>query len=173
MKGKIKDFDELKDRSQKIVLILNDDFKKKYAKLKDCDVEIKIEKFVDSRTKRANRYAWHLISQIADVLHSSEHETYIELLRQFGQREPDKFSIVEESVDTMFRILDDHCLVVAKSDLNGKTFAHLVALIGSSKYDSKQFHIFMGGVVDKAKELGIDTRTPDEISVMCEEWVPD
>ena len=41
---------------------------------------------------------------------------------------------------------------------------------GSSGYDKNQFSVFLDGIVADAKELGIQTETPDEIAKMKAEW---
>jgi len=41
---------------------------------------------------------------------------------------------------------------------------------GSSKYTREQFSVFLDGIVADAKELGIQTETPDEIARMKAEW---
>ena len=41
---------------------------------------------------------------------------------------------------------------------------------GSSEYDTKEMSHFVNIIVEKAKELGIDTMTPEEIRKMNERW---
>jgi len=54
--------------------------------------------------------------------------------------------------------------------VNGKDFTHLRMWVGSSKYDSKEMSIFISGVVEEAKELGIEVLPPDELKKMTEGW---
>jgi hypothetical protein len=48
-------------------------------------------------------------------------------------------------------------------NLNGKRGVTVKCTIGSSNYDSKQMSTFIEVIVYEAKQLGIDTMTPDEI----------
>ena len=41
---------------------------------------------------------------------------------------------------------------------------------GSHTYDSKEMSILIEGTVADAKEMGIDTKTPDEIRRMVSAW---
>ena len=41
---------------------------------------------------------------------------------------------------------------------------------GSSEFDSREMSIFIDGVVSEAQELGIDTRTPEEIANLKSLW---
>jgi hypothetical protein len=127
-------------------------------------VDLKIEKRKKARSLDANSYAWLLISKIADVLRTSKDELYIEMLKRYGQREPQLLSVIADAVDMVYRATNNHCCEVGESELNGKTFKHLAILIGSSRYDSKSMGIFIDGVVSEAKELGIQTILDDEIN---------
>ena len=48
--------------------------------------------------------------------------------------------------------------------MNGKKFLHYMVYIGSSKYNTKEMSVFISGIVEEAKDLGIETLTPDEIA---------
>ena len=41
---------------------------------------------------------------------------------------------------------------------------------GSSAYDSKQMSLLIDNVVQDAKALGIETKTPQELSLLKEDW---
>ena len=54
MKGRIEAFKYLGLRRGKLLLLLDGDFRSQYDKLKDCDVEITIEKYSELRSLNAN-----------------------------------------------------------------------------------------------------------------------
>lgn len=110
------------------------------------------------------------MTKIADVLRTSKEEVYIKMLERYGQREPQLLSVVADAVDMIYRATDNHCTEVGESELNGKLFKHLAILIGSSQYDAKSMSILIDGIVSEAKELGIETATPMELSRLKEEW---
>lgn len=41
---------------------------------------------------------------------------------------------------------------------------------GSSEYDTVEMSHFIDRIVEEAKELGIETATPDELERMKQEW---
>ena len=53
---------------------------------------------------------------------------------------------------------------------SGKTGVQIQCFFGSHTYDTKEMSRLIEGTVSEAKELGIDTRTPEEIALMTEEW---
>ena len=50
------------------------------------------------------------------------------------------------------------------------TFAAYAMIKGSSEYDTKEMSVFIDGVVSEAKELGIQTETPEEIERLKALW---
>ena len=48
--------------------------------------------------------------------------------------------------------------------VNNKEFSHYKIFKGSSEFDSKEMSIFIDGIVQECKQLGISTLTPDEIA---------
>ena len=131
---------------------------------------IEIKQHREKRSLDANSYAWVLITKIADALHTSKEELYIEMLKRYGQREAKLISVVADAVDIIYRATQNHCCEVGESELNGKTFKHLAILIGSSQYDTKQMATLIDGIVSEAKELDIETMTPNEIAELKSSW---
>jgi hypothetical protein len=133
---------------------------------------IECKEYRKKRSLDANSYAWLLIGKIADVLRTSKEEIYIKMLTRYGQREKQLISIIaeEEALKMIYRAVDNHCCEVGESELNGKTFKHLAILIGSSQYDSKQMGILIDGIVSEAKDLDIETMTPNEIAELKSSW---
>lgn len=48
--------------------------------------------------------------------------------------------------------------------VNGKEFEHLRVCFGSSSYDTKQMARLLEGITNECRDLGIETRTPDELA---------
>jgi hypothetical protein len=146
------------------------ELKNTIANGKQLSVEIK--QYRQKRSLDANSYAWVLISKIAEVWSppSTKDDIYIEMLKRYGQREPQLISVVADAADIIYRATKNHCCEVGESELNGKLFKHLAILIGSSQYDTKQMSILIDGIVSEAKELDIETMTPGEIALLKSEW---
>jgi hypothetical protein len=131
---------------------------------------IECKEYRKKRSLDANSYFWQLLTQIADVLRTSKEELYIEMLKRYGQREPQLLSVIAEGVPMIYRATNNHCCEVGESELKGKTFKHLAILIGSSQYDTKAMSILIDGIVQDAKEQGIETMTPNEIAELKSRW---
>ena len=53
--------------------------------------------------------------------------------------------------------------------LKGKTFKHYRVWVGSSEYNREEFSVLLDGVVQEAKNLGIEVRPQEEIASMLAE----
>lgn len=141
------------------------------AKGKELQVDIK--QYRKKRSLDANSYCWVLISKIAEALKTSKEEVYIEMLKRYGQREPQLISVIEDGVAMIYRATNNHCCEVGESELKGKTFKHLAVLIGSSQYDSKAMATLIDGIISEAKELDIETMPDNEKQAMLAAWNKD
>lgn len=71
----------------------------------------------------------------------------------------EKLDTIHLRPTTATRILDD-----------GKLYRVYIVMRGSHTYDTKEMSTLIDGVVQEAKELGIETMTPDEIERMKAAW---
>ena len=137
--------------------------------LKDEDsLSIKVGKFRKKRSLNANAYAWKLITEIGNVTRASKDEVYLKMLKHYGQ---------SEMISVLAHIPIEHYVKyfeeAGESTLNGKLFKHYRVFKGSSEFDTHEMSIFIDGVVYEAKELGIQTETPDEIANLKSLWRED
>ena len=145
------------------------------AKLKETlqdgkQLAVEIKQHRKKRSLDSNSYCWVLIGKISEVIGMAKDDLYIEMLRRYGQRVPQLISVIDEGVPAIMRATQNHCTEVGESELNGKLFKHLAILRGSSEYNSKEMSLLIDGIVQDAKELEIETLTPQEISAMNERW---
>ena len=126
---------------------------------------IRIDKFREKRSLNANNYAWKLISEIGNATRQSKEDVYLVMLKRYGQS--DMVSVVAEvPVQYYFKYYEE----AGESTLNGKLFKHYKVYKGSSEFDTKEMSIFIDGIVGEAKDLGIQTDTPDRIAQMKDLW---
>lgn len=133
-------------------------------------LKLEIKQHYKKRSLDSNSYCWLLISKIAEIIQSPKEEVYIEMLKRYGQREEQLLSVIAEGVPAIMRATNNHCTEVGESWLNGKLFKHLAILIGSSQYSSLEMSILIDGIVQDAKELGIEVMTEIEIKSMLDSW---
>lgn len=152
---------------------MKEEIKNKIDLLNDLqlmDLNEYIDKLVNRKVKRsinANNYLWQIIQQIADKLGSTKEDIYKHAILDKGQFQiiPVKNEVVEQFIKCWNKNgLGNICEVKGKSKIEGYT--NVICYFGSSSYDNIQFHAFTEYIVEEAKELGIDTRTPDEIMML-------
>lgn len=142
------------------------DFFQFFDELKDKDkLSIEVKQYREKRSLNANNYAWAIITQIADVMRASKEEIYLEMLRRYGQSE-----IISVVAHIPIHEYIKYCEEAGESSLNGKLFKHYKVYKGSSEFDTREMSIFVDGIVFEAKELGIQTETPDQIAEMKARW---
>lgn len=169
MKGRLKDLTIGLDGVQNITVAVLGDFREEYKKLKDQPVDVLIKKHRSLRSLDANAYAWLLINKIAESISPpmNKQEVYLLMLRRYGQG--GQISIQTSQFDSIIREFDYH-KVIGRSTANGREFTHADVLVGSSKYNTKEMATLIDGVVQEARDLGVDTDTPEQIARFKERW---
>ena len=132
---------------------------------KTFDCEIKEHK--ERRSLSANNYSWKLQDEISKKLGIGIDEVHNKMVLDYGVLET--FSITKEAVASATRMFD-YFKVLGESEINGKTFVHIRAGIGTHLYNTKEMSVFINGVVQEAQQLGIETKTPNEINEMLSLW---
>ena len=131
----------------------------------DRDKVFEIKEHKEKRSLTANAYAWSLIGKIADALRTSKDETYLAMLKRYGQSE--LVSVVSSvNVQGYFKYYE----AVATAMLQGKEFTHYRVYKGSSEYDSREMAVLIDGIISEAKELDIETLPPAEVERLKEMW---
>ncbi len=126
---------------------------------------LKIDKYREKRSLNANAYAWSLIGKIGNSTRASKEEVYFKMLKDYGQS--DLVSVLSHiPVEHYFKYYEE----AGESTLNGKLFTHYRVYKGSSEFDTREMSIFIDGIVSEAKNLGIETMTPNEIARMKDLW---
>lgn len=129
-------------------------------------LDFKITKHREKRSLNANAYLWVLVGKIADVLRISKDDVYLMMLKRYGQGAVVK--IPHKFIDH-FKRTNKYCEEHERlpDEENAKYFRFWV---GSSHYNTEEMSIFIEGVVNEAKDLGIQTETPDKIAEMLSLW---
>lgn len=138
-------------------------------KLQGEKLKIDICKFREHRSLDANAYFWQLVDKIGKVLGLDKWVVYLMQLNKWGVFVD--VTIKDEAYETLqehFRyteILKD--IPDTDIDTGNEFFWYVVrCYYGSSDYNSKEMSDLINGTVIDAKDLGIETETPDEIARM-------
>lgn len=127
--------------------------------------QVEIKEYKQKRSLNANAYAWVLINKIANEMRLSKEEVYLNMLKHYGQSQV--VSIVSEvNITGYFKYFE----VIGTSTLNNKEFNHIRVFKGSSEYDTKEMSIFIDGIVQEAKQLDIETLTPNQLAELKSLW---
>lgn len=129
------------------------------------DKKYEIKEYSEKRGLKANSYYWELVNKLADVLRVSKEELHFILLQRYGQSEIVSV-LAEIDVKPYFRYYSE----AGESILNGKTFKHYKVYKGSSEMNRKEMSILIDGLVSECQEVEIETKPPEEIKSLLEQW---
>ena len=157
--------EHLKEQTQDFILgIKNAEEEKVY--------HAEIEPYRKKRSLDANGYLWLILRQMAEKLKTTDKEIYREMIRRVGQVTilPVKDEAIETFVKRWELNGEGWQVDVIGACKNTDGYSNLRCYYGSSVYDTKEFSVLLDEVITEAKELGIDTATPDEIERMKQEY---
>lgn len=176
MTGRIIDFARLADGAQRITVQVREECRELIDRLRDETVDIDIKKHRNKRSLDANAYAWVLIGKIAMKLSQPKapiykNDVYREAIRNINGVS-DILCVPNDSVERVCQMWCAHGLgwqaEKFPSQLNGWT--NVMVYAGSSEYDTAQMSEFIDYLIAEAKELGIETATPEEIQRYKDLW---
>lgn len=165
MKGRLIDFSMGFNCKQRITIELDTDFREGFESLKDADIEVNIKKWREKRSKDANAYFHLLVNEIAEARGVSDDEVKRMLVVDYGTLERDADGMVvgfklppSVNVDAIY----PYTKYYKQVEENGRMFNCYLVYKRSSEMDSKEMSRLIDGAVTEAKELGIDTDTPEQ-----------
>lgn len=134
-------------------------------------LDIKADKHKEKRSLDANAYFHVLVGKIADKITISKAKAKNILIAKYGQVEllPDGSPLIYKSnapTEYMMELETVHCIPV--KFVGDATFYKIYR--GSHTYDTKEMSVLIEGTVADAKELGIETMTPQELQRMVSAW---
>lgn len=123
------------------------------------------------RSTDANSYMWVLLDKIAEKLQSSRIDVYKTFVKDYGVFMDCRLEKAKsKSIMTGWTRQGIGWLAEKISEDEESVNARFY--FGSSSYSTKQMTRIIDAVVDTAKEMEIETRTPNEIASMLISWSP-
>lgn len=143
-----------------------------FEELKDCEkLSIKINKFKKKRSLDANAYCWVLISKIAEKTNVSTTEVYRSAIKEIGGNS-DTVCIQDHAVEQLCAGWSRNGIGwvtdTFPSKIEGCT--NVILYYGSSTYDSSQMTRLINILVQECYQLGIETKSPDEVASLLLSW---
>lgn len=165
MKARIINFSVGYNGRQQLTIELGSDFREGYEALKDVDLEVTLKKWYRKRSNDANKYFHVLVSAIAEARGQSNEEVKRSLVIDYGKPAVDSdgkyvgFKLPPSvDVNEIYPYTKFYKQVIE----GGKPFNCYLLYKRSSEMDTKEMARLTEGAVSEARELGIDTDTPEE-----------
>lgn len=139
--------------------------------LDDGEYILTVDKFRAKRSLDANAYMWLLLGKLAQTRGlPGTTELYRNYIKECGVR--DFICVSDRAVDKFVGAWESNgegwlTEVVGSKIAGCKT---VICYYGSSVYDTSQMSRLIELVVQDCKAVGIETMTPRELSLLCEEW---
>lgn len=137
------------------------------AGMKDAVYTVCLKRKRQKRSLDANAYAWVLMEKIAAAVGRSKDDIYLDMLERYGVFT--HLIVKPAAVDMLMREYR-LCRDLGEVTVNGKTGRQIQAYFGSSQYDTAQMSRLIDGITAEARDLGIETATPEELARMKGEW---
>ena len=139
---------------------------------KDTIYDVKIIKHIEKRSLRANRYCWKLCTEIAGVLNKTKNQVYYEMLCDYGVFKTDEngeiiAGIFPKNMEVI-RVCDGYWQYIELINYKGFVAKKYYLIKGSSEYDKDEMRIFLNGIVQEARNLGIKTKEDIELEKMID-----
>lgn len=143
-----------------------------YDRLKDKDVRMELKEYREKRSLNANAYFHVLVEKIAEKQGLTHSEVHNQLIADYGCMDEDIKNIILDDSIPYLRLETIHLRPTDATKIldNGKLYRVYIVMRGSHTYDTKEMARLIDGTVSEAKDLGIETLTPDELERMKQQW---
>ena len=131
-------------------------------------LDITAKKHRRKRSLDANAYCWVLLQKIAEKSRTDKWSVYLECLKRYS-RAFTHIIVKPEAVDKVKEMYRE-CVDLGEISVNGMSGHQLQVYFGSSTFDSKEMAVFIEGIVQECRDLGIETIPPAELERMVSMW---
>ena len=141
-----------------------------YLFKQDKTKQYEVKEHKEKRSLDANAYMWVLISKLQEKLKIEKEEIYKDAIKNIGVYEviPVKNEAVDRFIEAWKHNGIGWLCETTKSKLEG--FTNIIAYYGSSTYNTNEMSRLIDLIVQECKQLDIETMTPEQLSLLKEEW---
>lgn len=134
------------------------------------DKKYEVKEYKTKRSLDSNAYCWVLLGKLQEKLKIPKEEIYRDLIKNIGSYEiiPVKNEAVEKFRKAWSKNGIGWITETTKSKLEGYT--NVITYYGSSSYNTAEMSKLIELIVQECQQLGIETRTPEEIKSLLESW---
>ncbi len=137
----------------------------------DGQIDVEVKKHRNKRSLDANAYFFVLADKLAAKMNITKEEVYRNAIKDIGGNS-EVVCVQNEAVEKLCQGWTRNGLGwqtdTLPSKINGCT--NVVLYYGSSTYDTEQMSRLINNIVEECQQLGIDTKTPEEINDMISLW---
>ncbi len=171
MKATLHDLSFTMDGAQVISFRTTEDCRALYEQLKGRELTVTAKKFHKARSLNANAYAWVLLDQLAEKMHTAKESLYRGYVRNIGGNN-DNLLMSDEAAGRFCIAWQSYGLgwVTDVKPSGAKGMSLVTAYYGSSTYDTAQMARLIDLIVQDCRNVGIETRDPNDIESMLEAW---
>jgi len=136
------------------------------------EYELTVKRHCKKRSLDANAYFWTLMNKLSVLFGFSSVQLYRELIKDVGGN----YYIIPcrlDAAERFIQIWESNGLGWVCDDLQSSKLAgytNIMCYYGSSQYDSAQMSRLIELAVRECRQQGIETATPEELSLLLEEW---
>ena len=145
----------------------------------NTDIRLNVKEWREKRSLNANALFYLMIDKIADTMRTSKPYVHNLMLRKYGQLQRIEgrpvWVILPENDEVLHKVEEDDSLHLkptsdVKIGKDNKVYRTYLLLKGSHELDTKDMAVLLDGVLDEARQLGINTMNPKEIARIKEMW---
>lgn len=135
----------------------------------DTVYDLSWKKYTEKRSLNANSYMWTLLDKLAAKLNADREELYLRYVRHYGIW--CDVTLLANKAKTIMTGWERQGLGWKTEVMAATDKAVDVRLYyGTSVYNKEQMTRVIDAVVEDCKDMGIETRTPEEIAAMIAAW---
>lgn len=167
MKGRLKDLTFGSKGEQHITVTVTSDFRQSFDDLKDYEISVEIKRYREPRSKNANAYFHVLVNKIAEAQRLGNDEVKRQLVLEYGTLATDETGSVLGAMLPASASMDDfypYAKWYKSKVLDGKEYDCYLFYKQTHTLDSKEMARLIDGTITVAKELGLETMTPDQLA---------
>ena len=127
----------------------------------------------ETRSLNANAYFHLLVGKIAEAMNLGADEVKVKMVLDYGAVATECGDPVVVALPKTANVADYYTYARWISDFtakNGKEYSQYIFYKHTHTLDKAEIAHLIDGVVYEAQELGIETRTPDELASFIENW---
>ena len=173
MRGRLVDLSIGMNRKQRITIEIDGDFREDFDRLKDTELNVEVKKHRNRRSLSANAYFHVLVNKIAAERGGSDEATKAALVVEYGVLARDANGLTvgfklpaTVDVSTIYPYVKGF----DTREENGKIFKCYLVYKQTHLMDTKEMARLIDGAIEVAKELGIETDTPEQLARFKEDW---